>query len=53
MVTEFDTGEQYGFAVKKDDNEALLETINEVLATAKEDGTYDEIYEKWFGEAKS
>ncbi len=52
VVTEFDTGEQYGFAVKKDDNEALLETINEVLATAKEDGTYDEIYAKWFGEAK-
>lgn len=51
VVTEFDTGEQYGFAVKKDSNDALLETINEVIATAKEDGTYDKIYEKWLGGA--
>jgi polar amino acid transport system substrate-binding protein len=51
VSTEFDTGEQYGFAVKKDGNDSLLDTINEVVATAQEDGTYDEIYEKWFGEA--
>ena len=53
VSTEFDTGEQYGFAVKKDSNDALLETINEVIAQAQEDGTYDEIYEEWFGEAPS
>lgn len=53
VSTEFDTGEQYGFAVKKDGNDSLLDTINEVLATAQEDGTYDDIYEKWFGEAPS
>jgi polar amino acid transport system substrate-binding protein len=51
VATEFDTGEQYGFAVEKDGNEELLNTVNEVLATAKEDGTYDEIYKKYFGEA--
>lgn len=51
VSTEFDTGEEYGFAVKKDGNDALLETVNDVIAKAKEDGTYDEIYEKWFGEA--
>jgi polar amino acid transport system substrate-binding protein len=51
VVTEFDTGEQYGFAVKKDGNDALLETTNEVIAAAREDGRYDEIYEKWFGSA--
>jgi polar amino acid transport system substrate-binding protein len=51
VATEFDTGEQYGFAVKKDSNDALLDTINQVIATAKEDGTYDKIYEKWFGSA--
>ncbi|HEX6248282.1 MAG TPA: transporter substrate-binding domain-containing protein, partial [Nocardioidaceae bacterium] len=28
VATEFDTGEEYGFAVKKDGNDALLETVN-------------------------
>jgi polar amino acid transport system substrate-binding protein len=51
VVSEFDTGEQYGFAVAKDQNDALLKTVNEVLDRAKEDGTYDKIYEKWFGAA--
>lgn len=51
VATEFDTGEQYGFAVAKDGNDELLATINDVISKAQEDGTYDEIYEKWFGEA--
>jgi polar amino acid transport system substrate-binding protein len=51
VATEFDTGEQYGFAVKKDGNDELLSTINDVIAQAQEDGTYDEIYATWFGEA--
>ncbi|HEX2176388.1 MAG TPA: basic amino acid ABC transporter substrate-binding protein [Nocardioidaceae bacterium] len=51
VATEFDTGEQYGFAVQKDQNDELLKTINDVLAKAKSDGTYDKIYRKWFGEA--
>ncbi len=46
---EFATGEQYGFAVKKTGNEALLKKIDEVLAKARQDGTYDRLYEKWFG----
>lgn len=50
VSAEFDTGEQYGFAVKKDGNDALLETIDDVIAKAKDDGTYDEIYQKWFGD---
>jgi polar amino acid transport system substrate-binding protein len=49
VPAEFDTGEQYGFAVAKDKNDELLKTVNDVIAGAKEDGTYDEIYEKWFG----
>ena len=50
VVAEFDTGEQYGFAAKKDANgEKLVERFNKVLAQAKEDGTYNEIYKKWFG----
>ena len=49
VVAEFDTGEQYGMAVKKDSNVDLLRVINEVLADIQESGRYDEIYEKWFG----
>ena len=32
-------------------NTALLNVINEVLATTQSDGTYDRIYQQWFGEA--
>jgi polar amino acid transport system substrate-binding protein len=49
VVAGFDTGEQYGFAVKKGANPQLLQTINEAIAAAKADGTYDKIYEKWIG----
>ncbi|GIG87536.1 basic amino acid ABC transporter substrate-binding protein [Plantactinospora endophytica] len=45
----FDTGEQYGLAVKKGGNPKLLETINQALAEARADGSYDKIYEKWIG----
>jgi polar amino acid transport system substrate-binding protein len=51
VATEFDTGEQYGFAVKKDGNDALLDTVNKILEDARADGTYDEIFKKWFGDA--
>ena len=47
VTEEFPTGEAYGIAVKKG-NKALLAVINEVLKTAKDDGTYDEIFKKWF-----
>jgi polar amino acid transport system substrate-binding protein len=39
IVANLDTGEQYGFAVKKDGNDELLATIDDVLTQAKEDGT--------------
>ncbi|RZQ65145.1 transporter substrate-binding domain-containing protein [Amycolatopsis suaedae] len=48
VTTTFDTGEVYGIAVKKG-NGALLAKVNEALKKAKSDGTYDRIYEKWFG----
>jgi polar amino acid transport system substrate-binding protein len=51
VVTEtFATGEQYGFAVTKEST-ALLTALNEALAAAKEDGSYDDAYTTWFGEA--
>jgi polar amino acid transport system substrate-binding protein len=49
VATEFDTGEQYGMAVRRNGNVELLRVINDVLATAKEDGEYDRIYATWFG----
>jgi polar amino acid transport system substrate-binding protein len=52
VTTEFDTGEQYGFGARTG-NTALLQVVNEVIAQAKSDGTYDRIYEKWFGQAPS
>lgn len=50
LVEEFDTGEQYGFAAKKDDPNAqkMVDRWNELFAEAKSDGTYDEIFQKWF-----
>jgi polar amino acid transport system substrate-binding protein len=49
VAAEFDTGEQYGYSVKKDSNPELLKKINDVIAKARQDGTYDTIYEKWIG----
>lgn len=40
-------GQQYGIALKK--GSEWLDEVNEALASIKEDGTYKEIYEKWFG----
>lgn len=42
------TIEYYGIAMRKD-REDLLRNINRALAQMKADGTYDEIYERWFG----
>ncbi|MGV9534533.1 transporter substrate-binding domain-containing protein [Streptosporangium sandarakinum] len=49
MVASLDTGEQYGIGLKKNADPVLLKTINESIAAAKSDGTYDEIFMKWFG----
>jgi len=50
VSAEFDTGEQYGLGVRTG-NEALLEQVNASLERIREDGTYDEIYAEWFGDA--
>ncbi|WP_099160053.1 glutamine ABC transporter substrate-binding protein [Virgibacillus ndiopensis] len=48
MVGDLYQAEDYGIAISKG-NEKLVKAINEALATLKENGKYDEIYEKWFG----
>ncbi|GAV42004.1 transporter substrate-binding domain-containing protein [Streptomyces acidiscabies] len=48
VVDNLNTGEQYGFTVKKG-NTKLLAAINKALAQARSDGTYKTLYEKWIG----
>ena len=47
IVQEIATNELYGYAVAPD-NDALREAMNEALATIKEDGTLDDLYEQYF-----
>jgi polar amino acid transport system substrate-binding protein len=48
VVDNLNTGEQYGFTVKKG-NTKLVQAINKALADAKADGTYKKLYEQWIG----
>jgi polar amino acid transport system substrate-binding protein len=47
IVEEIPTNELYGFAVAPA-NDALREAMDEALATVKEDGTLDGLYEEYF-----
>jgi polar amino acid transport system substrate-binding protein len=48
VADNINTGEQYGFTVKKGNTE-LRAAINKALADAKADGTYKKLYEQWIG----
>ncbi len=48
VVATIKTDEKYGIGVKKG-NTQLLEAINKALAEMRKDGTYESIFEKWFG----
>ncbi|WP_443065910.1 ABC transporter substrate-binding protein [Streptomyces sp. NBC_00503] len=48
LAQNIDTGEQYGFSVKKG-NTALVAAIDKAITDAKADGTYKKIYEQWIG----
>ena len=50
VVETYPTDEQYGFALAKD-NEELLTAANEALQTLRDNGTYDDLFEEWFGGA--
>ena len=45
----YETGEQFGFGVREDDD-ARQTALNEGLSAVREDGTYEELTQKWFGE---
>ena len=49
VAAQFQTGEQYGFAMKKGTSQKLEQTVNDVIRQAQADGTYDRIYKRWFG----
>lgn len=48
LAGQINTGEQYGFTVKKG-NTKLLAAVNKAIADARADGTYKKLYEKWIG----
>lgn len=48
VVDNLNTGEQYGFTVKKG-NTKLVDAVNAAIKDAKADGTYKKLYEKWIG----
>ncbi|WP_330283996.1 transporter substrate-binding domain-containing protein [Streptomyces sp. NBC_00588] len=48
VAGQINTGEQYGFTVKKG-NTKLLAAVNKAIKDAKADGTYKKLYEKWIG----
>jgi len=45
------TAEDYGIAIGKDNTE-LQKKVNDALKKLKENGEYDKIYAKWFGDQK-
>ncbi|GAA3477234.1 ABC transporter substrate-binding protein [Streptomyces yanii] len=49
IVGNLDTGEQYGFAVRKGGNPKLLAAIDQAIKDSKSDGTYKKLYEQWIG----
>lgn len=49
VTEQFSTGEQYGFGMKKGTSDKLAAVVDRVLEQARTDGTYDRLYEKWFG----
>ncbi|MGW0821174.1 transporter substrate-binding domain-containing protein [Streptomyces sp. NPDC002845] len=48
VADNINTGEEYGFTVKKGNTE-LLDAVNKAIDEAKADGTYKELYEQWIG----
>ncbi|MCP2338552.1 ABC transporter substrate-binding protein [Actinomadura rupiterrae] len=49
VAGNYNTGEQYGFAVRKGKNNGLKDVIDSVIAQSRSDGSYKAIYEKWIG----
>jgi polar amino acid transport system substrate-binding protein len=48
VVEEYDTDEVYGFALEQDRGDDLLDVLNRGLQQLRDDGTYDELFDKYF-----
>lgn len=49
VVADYDSGQSYGFAMAQDRTDGLVDAINAALAEIREDGTYDEVFDRYFG----
>lgn len=49
MVGKLYQAEDYGIAIAKDQDEVVT-AVNKALATLKDNGEYNKLYKKWFGE---
>ena len=49
VIETYPTEEKYGFAVEKGDTE-MLDFVNEGLQALRDEGTYEELFTKYFGE---
>jgi polar amino acid transport system substrate-binding protein len=49
IAANLETGEQYGFWMRKGHNPKLVEMTNKIIADSRANGTYKQIYEKWIG----
>jgi polar amino acid transport system substrate-binding protein len=47
VTAQFNTGEQYGYAMKKG-NTALKQAVDATITEAKANGKYNELFKKWF-----
>ncbi len=50
VVETYDTGEDYGFALEQGRDDDLVSLLNGTLEDIRDDGTYDELFEQYFGE---
>ena len=50
IAETFETGEVYAFAMKKSGSEELAAQVNEQLASLRENGKYQELYDQYFTE---
>ncbi len=48
IAEEYQTDEQYGFAMAKEGSEELAAAVNEQLAAIRDSGKYQEIYDTYF-----
>jgi polar amino acid transport system substrate-binding protein len=51
VIETYDTGEDYGFATVPDRGDGLVALLNDTLDEIRDDGTYDELFDSYFGEA--